>query len=187
MVIKMKQDEIDFLINGSTNIHHKRLKYILKKWELKGWYKENKQTIELDRIKNLIINKDKLLRELDLHVVIIINKSLPPLIGILDNCGDNGYHLHTKKTIKGNWTWYIDPDHVAYIEQHPNPQKIWQRLNYLYWKYHKIEDCFHKKITTTSYGSITNYTKFDGIFKITVSNPKWEIGSCYPNCQCKKL
>lgn len=162
----IKQDEINLILNQQQEIHPKRKKYLQEKHKRKGW-----TGIKLEQIKTLISKERKLNDELDNHVVIIQLDWLPPICGILVDCGDNGWHLYTKKTIKQNYSYYIQEKDVIYVEQHPNPKKIWTRINYLAWKYLKREDYFHSKVS----------------FFYPKNKYNLSIGECYPFCQCKTL
>ncbi len=183
----MKTDEVNLILGIKQDIHPKRHAYIMQKWYKQGLIDKGKPTKELERIKDLIVNKGKYIDKWDGRVVIvhflqnIWGRSLAA--GILEDCGDNGYWF---VTVNNNYSFNYDFKDVAYIELHPKPRRIWTRLNFYAWKKNKHPDCYHKKISSMSHGTTCDYSQVSkGIF--TYSNPLGKIGECYPYCQCKFL
>ena len=154
----MKQDEIDWLLDRDPNLHPKRRDYLTAKWA-----RRNKA-----HYKDLILHKSTHMYRIDGHVVIATFRNFPRSVGILWDGGDNGWYLFTRR--RDNWVGepYYDDDWLVCVEQHPNPRKIWERMNLREWRRHKCEDRFHKKIRPTHW-----YHR--------------EPNECRPECQCRSI
>lgn len=184
----MKDDEISLILGEDIYIHPKREKYIKHKWIRKGFIENNNYTEKYYYIKKMLKefqdNPYDVMGSLDGKVVTIYWKNFPPSSGILEDYGDNGFYFSTKNMAKSNSQIHLDDSEIAYIEKHVSPRKLWRKLNYICWKYNKIPDRFHIKISylsPTSYG-ILNENKF-----YEVLNPFGKIGECFPWCQCRQL
>jgi len=190
----MKQDEIDLMFGKKTEMHPNRRKFIISKWAKKGWGIAPNYTPEFYRIKDLIENLDEHMDKLEGHVVTMYSKKYyPPMVGILEYHGDNGWHFYTKKNIVKNWSYYVGESYnledsdIAYLDPHPNPRKIWNKLNYLAWKYGKYEDRFHDKIKEFDRDTQRDFKIIDGKYIWSPPfNPEGNIGDCRSYCPCKK-
>ncbi len=189
----MKQDEIDLMFGKKVETHPNRKKYLWNKWEKKNWGRDPNYTPEFYRIKDLIDNLKKHTDDLIGQVVTMYSKEYyPPMTGIIQDCGDHGLHFCTKRTVKRNSSYFLGDyagrlDNVAYFDPHPNPQKIWNRLNFLGWKYQKREDMFHEKIGAYDRDSISGKVENGKYIPVTPYNPQGNIGDCRPYCPCKKI
>lgn len=189
----MKQDEIDLMLGKKIEMHPKRRKFILNKWASKGWGVAPNYTETFLKIKSILSKEKRIDNNLDGQVVVMHSTYYPPMIGILEDHGDNGWHLYTSKSIKKDWSYYVGEsrnleNHICYFEPHPNPRKIFNKLNYLAWKYLKRQDRFHKKISEWDYDSIRPYRIEDGQFVwLPPTNPNGNIGDCRSYCQCKRF
>ena len=187
----MRQDEyntiIDPLMALSYNLNPKRSLYLIKKWIKKGWIRKPSCatecvypafTDEFKRIQELVKNKDKYLEELEGQVITIYFIDGNPMMGILEEDSDGDLYFYTQKS-----SWYIIKEDIAYIEKHPDPKNLWRRLNYFYWKFHNIENRFHKTIHFMGHGWTSEFK--DGQY--TRTNEFGEEGECYPDCPCKTI
>src|ERR1039457_1543513 len=137
----MRRDELQLLLGHDVEVNPKRHKYLLQKWQYKGWHNgldwTTKGNEEISIIKGT--HDSKYIDKLDHHVVLVEFINWPPLAGILVDCGDNGLHFYTSGTMNNNFSGYYlgetyhlkDNDWVVSIRQHPNPIKIFNHLNYL--------------------------------------------------------
>ena len=188
----MKKDEMNMVLGVAGDMHPKRRSHILSKWWKKGWLKNGKTTTEFNRVKSLIVNKGDLIRTMDGRVVIVHfddTWGFPPTCGIIEDHNDNGWHFYTASRGNSNRCYFLGHSNlpgISYVELHPNPRKIWERMNYLYWKRDGRSDRFHQKIGTIDPFTTCDYSQANkGIF--TYSNPHGKIGECYSWCQCKHL
>ena len=67
----MKQDEYNLVLDIPQQVHPKRMKYILKKWDKWGWLWHGRATDAFCRVKDLIVNKEKYIDNMDGRVVIV--------------------------------------------------------------------------------------------------------------------
>lgn len=185
----MREDEYNLLIGKfeEQNIPKKRMEYLISKWERKGWCAGKTLTDKFYYVQELALNKRKYMLKYEKHVVVARFIGSPQAIGILENHGDNGWHLFTKKLIKFDMSQSFNFEDIAYIELHPSPEKIWRKMNYLFWRFHRFPDRFHSKISIMDSDTISKYEVIDGKWKVTYTNPFGIVGECYPDCQCKTL
>src|SRR4051794_39135242 len=98
----MKLDEYNILLGIPQELPPKRRDYIFRKWEKRGWIKEGEFTDELRRIKDLVINKKHYIHKWDGRVVTVHfiedQWGIGQSVGILEDHGDNGWHLFTAGT-----------------------------------------------------------------------------------------
>ena len=175
----MKSDECAYLTGKNIELRPKRRDYLLKKWTRKGWYRESlftsNFTPEGRRIRELILkveNSYDIPEEYDGRVVTVYGKTAwigHGRAGIFRNQGDMGWYFYTVLSVRRKSCWFIEKKDIAYIDLHPNPHKIWRKINYEYWQHHKIPDFFHNKVG----------------FLYRVEG--YKEGECLPTCQCKFL
>jgi len=194
----MKLDEYNLLCDLPQELAPKRREFILKKWEKRGWI--NRKVFdscfnEFLRIQQIAKNLSEHTWHMDGRVVIVEFLEHPHLVkGILEDHGDNGWSLYTCSSCQNNTSLYLGNfEDVAYVDLHPEPRKLWSRMNHLYWKLHKRPDRFHKKISSHSPGTVCDYANFGLDFlagraeRFVYTNPEGAMGDCYPHCQCKFL
>ena len=179
----MRSDEVQLLAGEDVVIHPKRLRYLKHKWNNKGltlrgeWTSKGLSMIECIKKTH---NDWHYLDKLDHHVCILHTINwMPPVCGILQDCGDNGIYFYTTKSSVRNSSYYLGESHnmdkgVAFVERHPNPAKLWRKYNYIAYlqdpKYNK--DYWHMKYSDWGYNR---------------PPAGHQVGECMPCCQCKSL
>jgi len=187
----MRQDEFDFLRGATVSIHQKRIQFLRQKWSRRGWCVVDHLSFngwswteagerELEIIRRSQNDRDWW-QMLDHQVSIIQLVNEPPRAGIFIDCGDNGFHFYTSRTVKGWYSYFLGYgtyrlNGVVSIRPHPDPMKIFNRLNYLAWKYssnsrYRHEDAFHLKWD--------RYLMWGG------QRPESDSHPCHPSCQCR--
>jgi len=178
----MKIDEYNLIVNKTSfnELPEKRGNYILKKWVKKGWIDSAlMKTHEYYRVENLILNLfDDGYKFCNRVVNIYFDENrwgFSQSTGVMEDIYDSGFWFYTTNKCKKSSSYFLDyslsfeESGIAYIEYHPNPHKIWRRLNYLMWKKEKKEDYFHDKYSW-----------------LWCKDPELH-GKCTDQCQCKFL